>query len=60
MASNIDINNYTKLPFEYENEYLYTLIISLYQRICLKKIESDFKCKKDIKKRLNFKKYMIA
>lgn len=50
MASNIDINNYTKLPFEYENEYLYTLIISLYQRIYLKKMERDFKNKKDIKK----------
>lgn len=48
MTSSIDINNYTKLLFDYENEYLYTLIISLYQRIYLKRIESDFKNKKDI------------
>ena len=50
LTSSIDINNYTKLLFEYENEYLYTLIISLYQRIYLKKLESDFKNKKDINK----------
>ncbi len=48
MTSSIDINNYTKLPFEYENEYLYTLIISLYQRVYLKKIESNFKDQRDI------------
>lgn len=48
MASSIDINNYTKLLFDYENEYLYTLIISLYQRIYLKKLENNFKDKKDI------------
>lgn len=48
MTSSIDINNYTKLLFDYENEYLYTLIISLYQRIYLKKLENDFKSKRDI------------
>ncbi len=48
MTSNLDINNYTKLPFEYENEYLYTLLICLYQRIYLKKLENEFKNKKDI------------
>lgn len=48
MTSSIDINNYTKLLFDYENEYLYTLIISLYQRIYLKKLENDFKNKKDM------------
>jgi len=58
MASNIDINNYTKILFDYENEYLYTLIISLYQRIYLKKIEKDFKRKKDLEKaRKKFYKY---
>ena len=58
MTSNIDIYNYTKLPFEYENEYLYTLIICLYQRIYLKKLERDFKDKKDIlKTRQNFSKF---
>ena len=50
ITSSIDINNYTKLLFDYENEYLYTLLISLYQRIYLKKIENNFKSKKDINK----------
>lgn len=48
VASNIDINNYTKLPFKYENEYLYTLLISLYQRIYLKKLSQECKTKEDI------------
>ena len=48
MTSSIDINNYTKLLFDYENEYLYTLIIALYQRIYLKKLENDFKNKNNI------------
>ena len=48
ITSNVDINNYTKLLFDYENEYLYTLIIALYQRIYLKKVQNDFKDKKDI------------
>jgi len=47
-SSNIDFRNYTTLLYEYEHEYLYTLIISLYQRIYLKKISSGFKGKKDI------------
>ncbi len=48
MTSSIEISNYTKLLFDYENEYLYTLIISLYQRIYLKKLENEFKSKTDI------------
>ena len=48
MTSSIDINNYNQLLFEYENEYLYTLIISLYQRIYIKKLANEFKDKKDI------------
>lgn len=50
LTSGIDINNYTNLLYNYENEYLYTLIISLYQRIYLKKLETEFKNKKDINK----------
>jgi len=50
LTSSIDINNYTKLLFEYENEYLYTLIISLYQRIYLKKLECDLKNNKNTSK----------
>ena len=57
-CSNIDITNYTNLLFEYENEYLYTLIISLYQRIILKKIASKLKSKKDITETIkNFTKF---
>lgn len=41
MCSNIDIRNYTEFPFEYENEYLYTLIIRLYQRIYINKISIE-------------------
>jgi len=47
-CSNMDIRNYTTLPYEYENQYLYTLIIALYQRIYLKKINIECKSKKDI------------
>lgn len=43
MTSSADINNYTKILFEYENEYLYTLLICLYERIYLKKLENNFK-----------------
>ena len=50
LTSSIDINNYTKLLYDYENEYLYTLIISLYQRIYLKKLKNDFKHTKNINK----------
>lgn len=48
IASNIEINNYTKLVFKYENEYLYTLLFSLYQRILLKRISFEYKNKKNI------------
>lgn len=58
MASNIEINNYTKLLFDYENEYFYTLLIRLYQRIYLKKLENDFKSKKNMMNiRLKFSKF---
>lgn len=58
MASNIEINNYTKLLFDYENEYFYTLLIRLYQRIYLKKLENDFKSKRNMMNiRLKFSKF---
>lgn len=43
LASGIDMENYTKLPFAYENEYFYTYILALYQRIYLKKLMVEFK-----------------
>lgn len=42
-SSSNDINNYTILPEEYENQYFYTYILNLYQKIYLKKIELEFK-----------------
>ena len=35
LASNIEIGNYTKIPFAYENEYYYTFIINLYKKMYL-------------------------
>lgn len=42
-ASSADINNYTKLPDDYENQYFYTYILNLYKKIYLKKLELEFK-----------------
>lgn len=57
IASNIETENYTKLPFKYENEYLYTYIFCLYQKMYLKKIleESKNKNKATLRKQfINF------
>ena len=43
LCSGVDTYNYTKLPFEYETEYFYTYIIALYQKMFLRKLNSDFK-----------------
>ncbi len=54
-SSSEDMNNYTILPDEFENQYLYTYIINLYKKIYLKKIELQFKNQKQVKKaRKNF------
>lgn len=45
ITSGIDVYNYTKLPYIYENEYFYTYILQLYKKIYLKKIEID--CRKN-------------
>ena len=50
LASSSDMNNYTILPEEYENQYFYTYIINLYKKIYLKKLENEFKNGKNIKK----------
>ena len=42
-ASDINTNNYTKLPQKFENEYLYNYIFELYKKIYLKKINKEFK-----------------
>ncbi len=49
-SSSNDINNYTILPQEYENQYFYTYIFNLYQKIYLKKIELAFKDITKVKK----------
>ncbi len=43
ICSGIDTYNYTRLPYEYENQYFYLYIISLYKRIFLMKLNNDFK-----------------
>ena len=48
-SSSSDINNYTILPEEYENEYFYTYIFNLYKKIYLKKIVLELKDRKKIK-----------
>lgn len=49
-SSDCDINNYTILPEEYENQYLYTYIIALYLKVYLKKLNYKFKQENDINK----------
>ena len=49
-SSDVDINNYTILPQEYENQYLYTYILALYLKVYLKKLDYDFKIGKNIEK----------
>lgn len=43
ICSSIDTYNFTKLPYEYENQYFYTYILGLYQKIFLKKMNLEFK-----------------
>ena len=42
IASTADINNFTTLPQEYENQYLYTYLLALYKKFYLKKINLEF------------------
>ena len=49
-SSSADMNNYTILPDEYENQYFYTYILNLYKKIYLKKLQMKFKDSKSIKK----------
>ena len=54
-SSSNDMNNYTILPEEYENQYFYTYILNLYKKIYLKKLQLEFKNPKEVKKaRKNF------
>ncbi len=49
-SSSADMNNYTILPDEFENQYLYSYILNLYKKIYLKKLELEFKNPKQVKK----------
>jgi len=42
-TSGAEINNYTVLPYEYENQYLYTYVLSLYMKIYIKLINLELK-----------------
>ena len=55
ITNSLETYNYTKLPFEYENQYLYTLIFVLYQKSVLERIKTQieqgcrlFKIKKEL------------
>lgn len=56
ICSDKDIDNYTKFPEIYENQYLYTYLIALHQKYYLKKLNIEFKDtpSKVIKKFINF------
>lgn len=41
LTNDSNVKNYTKLPFEYENERLYHYIYTLYQKIYLKKLNYE-------------------
>jgi hypothetical protein len=49
LTSDKDIENYTKLPYKYENEYLYNYIYEIYKKLYLKKINMDFKLNNNFK-----------
>ncbi len=49
-SSSEDMNNYTILPDEFENQFLYTYVINLYKKIYLKRIELELKNPKKVKK----------
>lgn len=42
LTSDINTENYTKLPHQYENQYLYNYIFELYKKMYLKKISREF------------------
>ena len=47
LTSSASVENYTKLPFIYEREYLYTYILALYKKLYLKKINLEFMQKRN-------------
>lgn len=47
LASAIYTENYTKLPFTFENEYLYTYLLALYKKIYFKKLNYELEKNKN-------------
>ena len=43
LTSDINSENYTKLPYKFERQYLYHYIYELYEKIYLNKVNCDFK-----------------
>ena len=60
LCSKLENANYTTLPITFENEYLYLYILSLYQKIYLKKIIEDLKNKKEYSEYVNLEKELIS
>ena len=50
LGSSCDMNNYTVFPQEFQEQYLYTYILTLYTKMYLKKIELEFRQGTNIKK----------
>ena len=48
LTTDVNIENYTKILYKFENEYLYTYILNLYKKIYLKKINYELSKKKKI------------
>ena len=46
-TSGIETTNFTRIPYEYENQHLYTFILRLYQKIFMQKIINDEKNEKE-------------
>lgn len=58
LASEQEIYNYTKLPYQFENTYFYVMLLAFYQRICLLKFSQEL-VKEDKNEVLKLKKKLI-
>ena len=50
LSSDCDLNNYTVLPVEFESQYFYSYLLSLYLKIYLQKLNYEFKEGKGVEK----------
>lgn len=54
-CSGIDTYNYTRLPYEYENQYFYLYVLTLYKKMFLMMLNNEFRIyERIIKLRKNF------